>query len=441
MSTLYDEIVVMFVSEDRAVTQEMFKGYTNYTLLNDCFSLCSYVSRTPFLVRRGRILRALNWLKQNNRLYHDITIDEKALAEYPDDDDGHIPFPVQHQVPNDSIRGQSATYTGHGVDTTEAMFAGATDLGDPGKEGSVPLSVTGTFDVQDTSVSLKLRKLEALKHIKSGGAFVKSSTSDDTLSTRHNPDVYGALWPTLFPYGVGMFDDPLRFHKTDEFRFKSIYLKSHVRGYLQLSDRRFQTHLSFQFVMHNIMMLRASSYESRVAVRRPWWPKAMDAMAKIDENTLEVMEKALLLKKERKDYSRYVPASEAEEAVVSLMRYLDLVSHHIEGSNAEVTTMREEMRALTRDSGTPSLFFTLNPADTYNPLCSFLAGKDIDLNALFDKPDSRFTTFDRARTLADNPTAGAEFFKLMVDSSQVFSWDSREISSEVFSAELSTTME
>ncbi|KAJ7091757.1 hypothetical protein C8R44DRAFT_578541, partial [Mycena epipterygia] len=72
MSTLYDEIVVIFVSEDQEATADMFK-------------------RTPFLVRRGHILRALNWLKTNNSLYHNIVIDYAALAEYPADDDGCIP--------------------------------------------------------------------------------------------------------------------------------------------------------------------------------------------------------------------------------------------------------------------------------------------------------------------------------------------------------------
>ncbi|KAJ7498312.1 hypothetical protein B0H11DRAFT_1715003, partial [Mycena galericulata] len=66
MSTLYDEIVVIFISDDQEATADMFK-------------------RTPFLVRRGHILRALNWLKQNNPLYCDIVIDLVALAEYPDD--------------------------------------------------------------------------------------------------------------------------------------------------------------------------------------------------------------------------------------------------------------------------------------------------------------------------------------------------------------------
>ncbi|KAJ7657450.1 hypothetical protein DFH06DRAFT_897850, partial [Mycena polygramma] len=202
MSTLYDEIVVIFVSDNHEATAEMFK-------------------RTPFLVRRGRILTALNWLKNHNPIYSDITIDLVALAEYPADDDGCVSFPVQFQHPNDTIRGQNSTYSGHGADTTEAIFAENLD------DGHIPLSLSGTFDVDNTEKSLNDRKIEALRRLKAGGSFVKSFTTSETLSARHDPNVYGMLWPTLFPYGVGMFDDPVRLRK--DLGLKPIALKSHVK--------------------------------------------------------------------------------------------------------------------------------------------------------------------------------------------------------------------
>ncbi|KAJ6609358.1 hypothetical protein B0H10DRAFT_1671356, partial [Mycena sp. CBHHK59/15] len=211
VSALYDEIVVIFVSDDHEATADMFK-------------------RTPFLVRRGRILRALSWLKTNNPLYHDITIDLVALAEYPSDDDGCVPFPVQYQTPNDTIQGQNSTYTGHGMDTTEAIFA---EHSDP--DALIPLSLSGTFDVDNAEIALNVRKIEALRLLKAGSSFVKTSTTSETLSTHNNPNVYGMLWPTLFPYGVGMFDDPVRLRS--ELGLKPIMLKSHVKHYLQLADR------------------------------------------------------------------------------------------------------------------------------------------------------------------------------------------------------------
>ncbi|KAJ7576511.1 hypothetical protein C8J56DRAFT_800163, partial [Mycena floridula] len=190
MSSLYDEIVVIFVSNNQQATEEMFKRYL-----------------TPLLVRRGRILHALQWLKVNNPLYHDIEIDMDALAEYPSDESGYVPFPVRPQYPSSPVRGQNSTYTGHGIDTTEAMFAEAV----PQAENiPIPVSVTGTFDVDQTATSVNMRKLQALRQLKQGGSFVKSSTSTETSFTRNNPKVYGCLWPTLFPYGVGMFEDPVR---------------------------------------------------------------------------------------------------------------------------------------------------------------------------------------------------------------------------------------
>ncbi|KAJ6524708.1 hypothetical protein DFH09DRAFT_854384, partial [Mycena vulgaris] len=180
-------------------------------------------------------------------------------------------------------------------------------------------------------------------------------------------------------------------------------------------DRRFQVHISFPFAMHNIQMIRKSSFQSRLAVRRAWWPNAMSAMAKIDDDTLANLTTAMAAKKARKDYSRYIPTSPAESSVFELLRYVDYVSDHIEGSDAEVLIMRDENQAISRSTGTVSIFFTLNPADTYNPLSAFTAGSDINIDTLFDDPDSQFTSFERARLLAANPIAGAAFFKLMVD--------------------------
>ncbi|KAF9069376.1 hypothetical protein BDP27DRAFT_1222652, partial [Rhodocollybia butyracea] len=138
-------------------------------------------------------------------------------------------------------------------------------------------------------------------------------------------------------------------------------------------------------------------------------------MENVEDSTLKTLLTTLSTKKAHKDFSKYIPTSDAEQNIFDLLKYVDYVSNHIAGSTAEVLIMREELHALTRDSGTPSIFFILNPADTYNLLASFKAGKNIDLNALFNKPDSTFTSFDCTCSLAANPVASAKFFKLMVD--------------------------
>ncbi|KIY65101.1 hypothetical protein CYLTODRAFT_336548, partial [Cylindrobasidium torrendii FP15055 ss-10] len=69
INKLYDDIAVIIVTNDQAVTPDILKT----------------LKQTPLLVRRTRILNALRWLKTNNPLYKDIVIDEKALADYPDE--------------------------------------------------------------------------------------------------------------------------------------------------------------------------------------------------------------------------------------------------------------------------------------------------------------------------------------------------------------------
>ena len=44
-------------------------------------------SHKDFRVRRSKVMAALQWLKQHNTYYHDIHIDESALAQLPVDGD------------------------------------------------------------------------------------------------------------------------------------------------------------------------------------------------------------------------------------------------------------------------------------------------------------------------------------------------------------------
>ncbi|KAF9013825.1 hypothetical protein BDZ89DRAFT_898788, partial [Hymenopellis radicata] len=69
-NALYDQIVVIVVTNDQAATAEMF-------------------SRTPLLVRPDKLVLALRWLRQHNRLYHDIEIDPIAVMSY--NPDGSLP--------------------------------------------------------------------------------------------------------------------------------------------------------------------------------------------------------------------------------------------------------------------------------------------------------------------------------------------------------------
>ncbi|THU91862.1 hypothetical protein K435DRAFT_673260, partial [Dendrothele bispora CBS 962.96] len=184
-NTMNDEIAVLIVSNDNQATANTFK-------------------RTPFLVRRQKILDALIWLKANNRFYHDIEIDLVALNEYPDssNNDASPPFPVHFVQPDAVHHTEGGSYTGHGVNHVPVDVASSHD--------DATNTIKGTFDIDQTTDDYRLRTVDALRHLKNNHPFLKTSTSLNTINPREQPHVYAWLWPTLFPYGVGFFNDPVR---------------------------------------------------------------------------------------------------------------------------------------------------------------------------------------------------------------------------------------
>jgi hypothetical protein len=161
------------------------------------------------------------------------------IQDYPECD---VPFPVQTMLRTASTT-EGASYT---------QEANAESFNENVSTGGMPSSTV--IDADNVDATYKARKLDALEHLKGGSPFIKYPTGSVPLPTRHNPQVYGHLWPTLFPYGVGMMqNDSVR--ENDSIGFRKIDMKTHVAHFLQSgSDRRFQTHMAFIFVIHNIML-------------------------------------------------------------------------------------------------------------------------------------------------------------------------------------------
>ncbi|ODN97472.1 hypothetical protein L198_04039 [Cryptococcus wingfieldii CBS 7118] len=59
-------------------------------------------------VRRDKMIAALRWLKKNNPLYSDVSIDGNALTTYPEG--GHLPMPCFNSVASASTEAEGAGY-------------------------------------------------------------------------------------------------------------------------------------------------------------------------------------------------------------------------------------------------------------------------------------------------------------------------------------------
>jgi hypothetical protein len=87
-----------------------------------------------------------------------------------------------------------------------------------------------------------------LSHIQKKGGYLKISHEANPENEFVNPRLFPKLYPMLYPFGVGGPEDP---------RCKEpISFKRHIKHFLNLTDRRFQEHPSFLFIVFNILQRR-----------------------------------------------------------------------------------------------------------------------------------------------------------------------------------------
>nr|GAT48229.1 ATP-dependent DNA helicase [Mycena chlorophos] len=378
LSALRDEVCIILVgSPDTVVTADM-------------------LSRTPLLVRRSKIIDALLWLRANNPLYGSLDINTiyANAASYPE---AGVPFPVTDYLRTAASGSEGSSY----VQDANDQLSPNVNL------HSIPS--TTVVDADQVDSTFQSRKLHALQMIKASRTpFVKFPSGSEVLRTRDNPVMYGRLFPTLFPYGVGMMENTT-VSLDQAAPFRKIPLKTHVTHLLTRGpDHRFQTHLSFGFVVGNIMQRRQSSFDAKLAIKRRWFPKVYSLYQQIGNGDIASFAKKI----KQNPFAK--PETPGEVAAASLVQYVSYVAENIPGSTAEMQLMRKELFSIVNCEGLPHVFFTLNPADSCNPIAQVLAGRNIDLDKFFHDLSPGAERDIRAKTLAQNPVAGAEFFHLSV---------------------------
>jgi hypothetical protein len=92
-----------------------------------------------------------------------------------------------------------------------------------------------------------------------------------------------------------------------------------------------------------------------------------------------------------------------------LLKDLDSVGGHVQGSTTSKKYMRNEVWSLISHIGAPSWFITLSPADGKHPICLYFA----DTNTEF-RPELTFSP-ECSTLIAKNPVAAARFFHFICE--------------------------
>lgn len=318
-------------------------------------------------------------MKKNNRLYKDVEVNEDNLRSLPLND--VLPYHIEMVAENDAQDTLTSRYDNMG-------------------QGNAPNVSSSQFESVvvadiDAHTPATLLRAAAVRHAKSQGkSFVQMAHGRNPVNEFFNANLFPSLYPTLFPYGCGGFED--------KSRKKPLSLKDHAKLLFSMGDNRFQTHYSFLFTVFNMLQRRALLIGSSIKVKKASFAQFAKTFSSVSSDTV-----AHVLG--RIESGGTVTAhTEDEKKVLRLMREVNLVTAKVPGSSAARVAMRNEIRALTMTHGMPSFYLTINPADTMNPIVKFLAGAEIDIDNMLSEDIPKF--WEQSILLSNNPALGAKFF-------------------------------
>ena len=272
------------------------------------------------------------------------------------------------------------------------------------------LSHLGVVDIDGMEVTDKELMAHALANcsqlireedymIRRGSAFVNEYARVDPSTGQRNDGGPGdanhllGTFPTLFPYGLGGFEIERRVN---------VPYESHVRWALRYEDRRFRRDPHFPFQVFGVCQKRQVCQASVLQMKRGSYFQHQNLLSTLTEEDLT---------KASREETRGVPFS--NPAVRALRSQLSAVKTKVQGSDESRISIRGKIWGTNLIHNPPSVWVTINPADTQDPIAQVLAGVEIDLDNFCKTagPDST----DRATNMASDPYASAKFFHLMIN--------------------------
>lgn len=339
---------------------------------------------TPLLARRHVVWDLLNWLKSNHPGYKDVTLSRDnldSLLPLDSESGPRIPNGVfMSHIPSKARDSESSGYTNEEDDLVEGP--------------SIPTALNGIISQTIEGLTIRENKALAIKHWKSGGGAFTIPHSSEPINEYNNPTLFPCMFPHLFPWGLGGFED--------KGRRVPVGLEAHVKHMLNLSDTDPQTDHSFSFVAMNILQRRTTAKASRFKVKSSYYDRAAELLCSVEASACDS-----IVARSQANNGYVKPQSAAERDLFELMEKVNVISSAVPGSSASKVKMRNEIRSLMNWLGSPTLFLTLNPADLHSPLFCHFAGAKVDLDSR--EPDLP-SHFERQLLLAKNPAAAARFF-------------------------------
>lgn len=245
----------------------------------------------------------------------------------------------------------------------------------------------------NTSSSL----LEGGYAIKRSGTFVNEygHTDDEGNATdggADDPHHMMAAFPMLWCYGKGGMETK---HPIP------VSYDLHVRAALEHHDRRFSLHLQFIFQAFGVLQKRQVCNAACIQVQKKEFVRNQEAFRSLTPKDLLIASAEEI---------RKVPFS--NPMVRALRGQLTALRTKVMGTDESRVKIRGQIKGMCVMKGPPSLWITINPSDTGDPIVQVFAGETIDLDSFVNTsgPNSK----QRTATIAADPYAAAKFFHFVI---------------------------
>ncbi|KAE8229299.1 hypothetical protein CF326_g5734 [Tilletia indica] len=366
--------------------------------------------RHVFKVRRKKVKDFLTFLSDNNKSYPELEIDEAAIQLLPDDD---VPELLMRYVVHHETGDAPSLFDKE----TSGIENHPSSVMDTIGDGSARtfLERHGMVDINGARVPAHTRMANALLNTVQDSASTGNNLPD--LVVRHgstfikeygNPDLFPGMYPSLFPWGIGGFE---------EARTTPFSLDRQAKYLLDLADASFRRHWSFIFVVANLKQRRAIHNQSRIACKQSDFPRISRELRGLDVDMIKNIHDHIA------QGGSTQTLTAAERRIYTLIKKCELLSVHVPGSKGAMNRARAEIRGYTGQFGIFHLFLTLTPSTANCPVFQIFYG-DTGVHLDVRSPNLPSTS-ERSVRVADDPVAAADFFHFHVHAvfKYLFGWD------------------
>lgn len=205
-----------------------------------------------------------------------------------------------------------------------------------------------------------------------------------------NPNHLLGSFPWLFPYGKGGFEVN---------RTSKVSYDAHARWAIRYHDKRFCLDFHFIFQVFGVLQKRSLCAAASLQVSKSTFLQYEAQIRRLSSSDFEI---AAEEEKNRHPFSNRV--------MQSMRRTFSSVRANVMGTDESRTKIRSYIWGMCIKKNPPSIWLTINPADTQDPVAQVLSGQDIDLDHFIAQDYSLVDS-----TVTNDPYASASFFHLMIN--------------------------